>query len=243
MNDDIKKVALVTGGNQGIGFEICRQLGQAGVRVLVGARDLGRGAEAVRMLVAEGADAASIRLDVTDPGHASAAAEAVEQRYGKLDILVNNAGVLLPESRPSESGAELVRQVYETNVLGVVRVTQAMLPLLRKSRSGRIVNMSSSLASLQLHGDPSFELGTFLMLGYNSSKTAVNALTVMWAKELAEAGIKVNAADPGYCATAMTGYASPRFASEGARAPVRLALLPDDGPSGGFFGDEGPIPW
>ncbi|CAI6087438.1 SDR family oxidoreductase [Cohnella sp. JJ-181] len=238
-----RKIALVTGGNQGIGYEICRQLGAAGVHVLVGARDPARGAEAARKLAAAGADAASIRMDVTDPGEVAKAAESVAQRYGRLDILVNNAGVLLPEDRPSGSGAELVRQVYETNVFGVVRVTKAMLPLLRKSTGGRIVNMSSSLASLQLHGDPSFELGAFLMLGYNSSKTAVNALTVMWAKELAESGIKVNAADPGYCATAMTGYASPRTPAEGARAPVRLALLPDDGPSGGFFGEDGPIPW
>lgn len=243
MMSDNKKIALVTGGNQGIGFEICRQLGQAGVRVLVGARNPERGAEAARLLNAEGGDAASVRMDVTDAAQVTAAAEDIARSYGRLDILVNNAGVLLPESRPSESGAELVRQVYETNVFGVVRVTQAMLPLLRKSAGGRIVNMSSSLASLRLHGDPSFELGAFLMLGYNSSKTALNALTVMWAKDLAEAGIKVNAADPGYCATAMTGYASPRFAAEGARTPVRLALLPDDGPSGGLFGDNGPIPW
>lgn len=243
MNDDNKKIALVTGGNQGIGFEICRQLGQAGVRVLVGARNAERGGEAARLLNAEGGDAACIRMDVTDASQVSAAAEDIARSCGRLDILVNNAGVLLPESRPGESDAELVRQVYETNVFGVVRVTQAMLPLLRKSAGGRIVNLSSSLASLRLHGDPSFELGSFLMLGYNSSKTAVNALTVMWAKDLAEDGIKVNAADPGYCATAMTGYASSRFAAEGAREPVRLALLPDDGPSGGFFGDEGPIPW
>lgn len=240
---DIGKIALVTGGNQGIGYEICRQLGQAGVTVLVGARDGTRGEDAARKLTEGGADAEHVRIDVTDPAQVRAAADVISARYGRLDILVNNAGVLLPEQRPSDSGAELVREVYETNVFGVVRVTQAMLPLLRKSGGARIVNLSSSLGSLKLHGDPSFELGAFLMLGYNSSKTAVNALTVLLAKELAETGIKVNAADPGYCATGMTGYAPPRSAAEGARAPVRLALLPDDGPSGGFFGDGGPLPW
>lgn len=240
---DHRKIALVTGGNQGIGYEICRQLGEAGVTVLVGARDLGRGADAVQKLNAEGINAASVRLDVTDAAQAAEAADAIAQRYGRLDILVNNAGVLLPEGRPSETDADIVRQIYETNVLGPIRVTQALLPLLRKSAAGRIVNMSSSLASLQLHGDPAFELGSFVMLGYNSSKTALNAFTVLLAKELADTPIKVNSADPGYCATGMTGYASPRPAADGARTPVRLALLPDDGPSGGFFGDDGALPW
>lgn len=240
---EYRKIALVTGGNQGIGYEICRQLGAAGVKVLVGARDSARGAEAVRRLSADGAEADVIEIDVTDEAQVAKAAAAIAQRYGRLDILVNNAGVLLPEERPGSSSAELVSQVYETNVLGVIRVTKAMLPLLRRSAAGRIVNMSSSLASLQLHGDPSFELGAFLMLGYNSSKTAVNALTVLLAKDLADDGIKVNAADPGYCATGMTGYASSRTAAEGARTPVRLALLPDNGPTGGFFADSGPVPW
>ncbi|TLS52597.1 SDR family oxidoreductase [Paenibacillus antri] len=237
------QVALVTGGNKGIGFEICRRLGELGVTVLVGARSRNRGVEAAERLVLEGASAEWVPLDVVDAVSVERAATAIEDRFGKLDILVNNAGIFLPEPTPGALDAGTMKAVYETNVFGVQRVTSAMLPLLRRSPAGRIVNMSSSLGSLGLHGDPSFELGGFLASAYNSSKTAVNAMTVMLAKELAGTPIKVNAADPGYCATDMNGRSGPRTPAQGARAAVRLAMLPADGPTGRLFDEKGPLPW
>ncbi|QJD85478.1 SDR family oxidoreductase [Cohnella herbarum] len=230
---DLVKVALVTGANKGIGFEICRQLGERGITVLVGARDEGRGKEAAGKLVAQGVDAHFVKIDVTDQRSIDQAYSMITYAFGKLDILVNNAGIFLPEDPPSGLDIETMKQVYETNVFGVFRVTKAMLPLLRNSTGGRIVNMSSSLGSLSLNSDPNFELASFLMLGYNSSKTAVNALTVFFANELRDTGIKVSSADPGYCATSLTNFAGSRTPIEGAYTAVKLATLPDDVRSGG----------
>ena len=240
---DHARIALVTGGNQGIGFEICRQLGERGITIIVGARNGDKGGQAADKLAAEGIEAHAVELDVTIQETVDLARERIASKFGRLDILVNNAGIFLPEGLPSETDVEAIKAVYETNVFGVFRVTKAMLPLLRKSESGRIVNMSSSLGSLSLNGDPDFELASFLVLGYNSSKTAVNALTVFFANELSGTKIKVNSADPGYCATNMTQYAGMRSPAEGARAAVRLATLPDDEPSGGFFDERGRIAW
>lgn len=240
---DNSTVALVTGGNQGIGFEICRQLGQLGITVIVGAREESKGQQAVDKLIAEGVRASAVKLDVTDQTTVDQAREVVASTFGKLDILVNNAGIFLPEGLPSETDVNNLKEVYETNFFGVFRVTKAMIPLLRQSEAGRIVNMSSSLGSLSLNGDPDFELASFLVLGYNSSKTAVNALTVFFANELRDTKIKVNSADPGYCATNMTQYAGNRSPAEGARAAVRLATLPDEETSGGFFDERGRVAW
>jgi NAD(P)-dependent dehydrogenase (short-subunit alcohol dehydrogenase family) len=211
--------------------------------VLVGARSRERGLEAVDRLVTEGIRAEWIALDVVDALSVERAAAAIEENYGKLDALVNNAGVFLQEPAPSALDIGTLKTVYETNVFGVFRVTAAMLPLLRRSPAGRVVNLSSSLGSLGLHGDPSFALGGFVVLGYNSSKTAVNAMTVFFAKELGDTPIKVNAADPGYCATDMNGRSGPRSPAQGAVAAVRLATLPPDGPTGGLFDENGPLPW
>jgi len=238
-----ERIALVTGANKGIGYEIARQLGQQGITVLIGARDEARGHEAASRLRAEGIKAEHVRLDVLDHLTIDRAAGYIEGKYGKLDILVNNAGIFLQEKPPSENDVATLLQVYDTNVFGVFQTTQAMLPLLRKSEGGRIVNMSSSLGSLTLNSDPGFELASFLVLGYNSSKTAVNALTVFFANELRNTPIKVNSADPGYCATDMTGHAGSRSPAEGAFAAVRLATLPPDGPTGAFFNEDGPVPW
>ncbi len=238
-----RQAALVTGGNKGIGFEICRQLGERGITVLIGARSRERGAKAVDRLASEGIRSEWIPLDVVDAASVERAAAYIGETYGKLDILVNNAGVFLQEPEPSALDVGTFKTVYETNVFGVFRVTVAMLPLLRRSHAGRIVNLSSSLGSLGLHGDPSFELGGIVALGYNSSKTAVNAMTVHFAKELSATTIKVNAADPGYCSTDMNGHSGPRSPSQGARAAVRLATLPPDGPTGGLFDENGPLPW
>ncbi|MFC5528490.1 SDR family oxidoreductase [Cohnella yongneupensis] len=239
-----ERIALITGANKGIGLEIARQLGQQeGVTVLLGARDEARGQEAANRLRAEGISAEFIRLDVINHQSIDQAAGFIEGKYGKLDILVNNAGIFLQEKEPSENDVATLLQVYDTNVFGVFRTTKAMLPLLRKSDNGRVVNLSSSLGSLTLNSDPGFELASFLVLGYNSSKTAVNALTVFFANELKNTRIKVNSADPGYCATDMTGHAGSRSPAQGAIAAVRLATLPPDGPTGVFYNEDGPVPW
>ncbi|QTH41185.1 SDR family oxidoreductase [Cohnella sp. LGH] len=236
-------IALVTGANKGIGFEIARQLGKQGITVLIGARDERRGMEAELRLAGEGVDARFVHLDVTDQQSVEDAAVAIRGQFGRLDILVNNAGILVDEKPPSDYDIRSMVAVYETNVFGVFRTTKAMVPLLLASEQGRIVNMSSSLGSLTLNSDPNFELASFLMIGYNSSKAAVNALTVFYANDLRESAIKVNAADPGYCATALNGFTGMRTPEEGARTAVRLATLPADGPTGGFFSDAGSLPW
>ena len=237
-------VALVTGANRGIGFEIARQLGHEGFVVLLGARDPERGAAAAARLVAEGIDARPVALDVTDPASVAAAADAVERTVGRLDVLVNNAGVLLDgDIPPSEVPLALLRATYETNVFGAVTVTQAFLPLLRRAPAGRVVNASSELGSITQNQDPEFEFAAKKFLAYNSSKSALNAVTVQLAHELRGTPIKVNAADPGFTATDLNGHRGTQTLEEGARAAVRLALLPADGPTGGFFNAEGPLPW
>ena len=239
-----RRVALVTGANRGIGFEIARQLGHLGFTVLVGARDPARGADAVRRLAADGVDGEVVALDVTRESSIAAAAASVARRHGRLDVLVNNAGVALDRGlRPSEVPPAVLRATYETNVFGPVAVIQAFLPLLRRAPAARIVNVSSELASLAQNQNPDFEFAHVKLLAYNSSKTALNAVTVQFAHELRDTPIKVNAADPGYTATDFNAFAGTQCVQEGARTPVRLALLPDDGPSGGYFGPEGPLPW
>ena len=238
-----RRVAVVTGGNKGIGREIARQLAREGITVFIGARDEARGREAAEKLRGEGLDARSLQLDVTDDASVAAAAARVEQEAGRLDILVNNAGIAIDDGPPSRVSIDVLRRTYETNVFGVVRVTQAMLPLLRRSDAGRIVNLSSGLGSLAQNSDPSWDYAAVKLLAYNSSKTAVNAITVQFAYELRDTPIKVNAADPGYVATDMNRNQGVRSVEEGAAAPVRLATLPRGGPTGGYFNDEGALPW
>ncbi|MGI8332773.1 SDR family oxidoreductase [Actinomadura scrupuli] len=237
-------IALITGANKGIGFEIARQLGGT---VLIGARSPERGATAVATLRAEGADAHAVRLDVTDQSTIEAAATWIEAEFGRLDVLVNNAGVTTqtPETfaPPSLTSVATVRENYETNVFGVIAVTNAMLPLLRRSPAARIVNVSSELGSLGTALDSSMPYFPINLLPYNSSKTALNGVTVAYAKELLDSPIKVNAVTPGYCATDLNGHSGPRSAAEGAVIAVRLATVGADGPTGGFFSDEGPTPW
>jgi NAD(P)-dependent dehydrogenase (short-subunit alcohol dehydrogenase family) len=238
-----RRVAVVTGANKGIGLEIARQLARGGITVFLGARDEARGRAAAEKLRAEGLDARPLRLDVTDDRSVAAAASLLERETGRLDVLVNNAGVAIDDAPPSRLSADVLRRTYETNVFGVVRVTQAFLPLLRRSAAGRIVNLSSGLGSLALNSDPSWVFAPAKYLAYNSSKTAVNAITVQFAHELRDTPIKVNAADPGYVATDMNRHQGVRSVELGAATPVRLATLPPDGPTGGYFNDEGPVPW
>jgi NAD(P)-dependent dehydrogenase (short-subunit alcohol dehydrogenase family) len=238
-----RRVAVVTGANKGIGLEIARQLAREGIAVFLGARDEERGRAAAEKLRAEGLDASPLPLDVTDDASVAAAAARLERSPGRLDILVNNAGIAIDDGPPSRVSLDVVRRTYETNVFGIVRVTQALLPLLRRSDAGRIVNLSSGLGSLALNTDPSYAYARVKALAYNSSKSAVNAITVQFAHELRETPIKVNAADPGYVATDMNRHQGVRSVEQGAATPVRLATLPADGPSGGYFNDDGPVPW
>ncbi|GAA2361803.1 SDR family NAD(P)-dependent oxidoreductase [Nonomuraea africana] len=232
--------ALITGANKGIGFEIARQLGERGITAIVGARDEERGRAAAERL-----GLPYVRVDVTDPGSAQAAAKWIEQEYGALDILVNNAGIAVwqEDASPSATSADVLRQVYEVNVFGVMTVTNAMLPLLRRAPAGRIVNMSSELGSIAMAIDPESPFWPLNLVAYNSSKAALNMITVSYAKELWHTPIKVNAANPGYCATDLNGHTGFRTAEQGAAIAVRLATLDDDGPSGAYLQDEGTLPW
>ncbi|AUY52714.1 SDR family oxidoreductase [Streptomyces sp. CB01881] len=238
-------VALVTGANKGIGFAVARELGLLGGTVYLGTRDAARGESAGRALRAEGIDARVLALDVTDDASVARAAGRLAGEVERLDVLVNNAGVAGPEVLPSETPVAEVRAAYETNVFGVVRVTNAVLPLLRRSPAGRIVNMSSVLGSLA-HGaakdDPTgvFPPGVFpALLAYNTSKAALNAVTVTYANELRDTAILVNAAEPGFVATDLNGHRGRLTARRGARIPVLLATLGDDGPTGTFRAEDG----
>jgi NAD(P)-dependent dehydrogenase (short-subunit alcohol dehydrogenase family) len=194
-------------------------------------------------LKAEGADARFIKLDVTDAGTIQRAAEWIEKEFGRLDILINNAGIAEWGSKPSDVPMSKVREVYETNFFGPVALIQAMLPLLKKSKHGRIVNVSSSLGSLTLSSDPKSPFADFLALGYNTSKSALNAMTIQFAKELKDTAIKVNTICPGYCATDINGNSGPRTSAQGAVAAIEYATIGPDGPTGGYFNDAGRLPW
>jgi len=248
-----KPVALVTGANQGIGLQIAKDLVAHGFTVLVGARNFGRGEAAAEAI--EG-DARALQLDVTDQASIAAAAERIRKELGRLDVLINNAaisntrktpGMSLQDyakiSRPSNASLDEVRAVWETNVFGVLAVTQAMLPLLREAPAARIVNVSSGVGSLTRNSDPAYAYRSVFGPGYAASKTALNAMTLAMAIELESTGIKVNAACPGYTKTNLNNYSGTQTVEEGAREPVRLALLGSDGPTGTFSNSTGPLPW
>ena len=234
------KTALVTGANKGIGFAVAQGLGAIGFTVAVGARDGARREEAVERLRAAGVDAFGVALDVTSDDSVAEAAATIERTAGRLDVLVNNAGI----SGRTDGGAQdpttldrdVVRTVLDTNVFGVVRVTNAVLPLLRRARSPRIVNLSSNMGSMALRTGP-------IMAAYAPSKSMLNSVTTQYARRLADTNVIVNACCPGYVATDFTGFAGARTPEQGAVIAVRLATLPDDGPRGGFFDDEGVVPW
>lgn len=244
MNDLSKKIALITGANRGIGFEVARQLGKAGLIVLVGSRGTGLGQDAAARLRAEKLAARSMQLDVTRLESVEAAAASIEIQFGRLDVLVNNAGINDPaDGPPSTADPTAVEHVLQTNFLGAYRVTRALLPLLRKAAAARIVNVSSGLGSLTLNSDPDWAHASVKLLGYCASKAAMNMLTVQLAYELRETAIKVNSANPGYTATALNGFRGTQTVEQGTVAAVRLALLPPDGPTGGSFDANGPQPW
>ena len=230
------RIALITGANKGIGLAIARQLGASGHSVWLGCRDLQRGETAARDLRDAGIDARAVQLDVTSDASVANAAAQLSDLAGKLDVLVNNAGLMFaPPPSVAEERIEEVRQMFDTNVLGVLRVTQAFLPLLRKSEGARIVMMSSGLSSLSEALDMRSETWTVGFAGYCASKTALNMLTVKLAKELDREGIKVNAVDPGLTSTDMTGNGPGHSPDVGARPAVALATTHAYGPSAGFY--------
>jgi NAD(P)-dependent dehydrogenase (short-subunit alcohol dehydrogenase family) len=238
------RIALVTGANKGIGLEIARQLGRRGITVYVGARDRGRGTAAAEKLQGEGMAAHFVELDVLREETIRAAAATIEAAHGRLDVLVNNAGIAdRGDGPPSRADLGAVRRTLLTNFVGPAAVAQAMLPLLRRSPAGRIVNVSSGLGSLAHNGDPEWPSAWAKFLGYSASKAALNMLTVQLAFELKDTPIKVNAADPGYTATDLNDHRGTQTVEEGAAEAVRLALLPADGPTGGYFSSAGPVPW
>lgn len=246
------RVALVTGANKGIGRAVATLLAAAGYRVVVGARDPRRGAETAAAIQAAGGDAHAVELDVTDRAAVQSAASWIDEHLGRLDVLVNNAGIsgsgqAAPQDAldrvPSSVDVELVREVFDTNVFAVIGVTNAMLPLLRRSPAARIVNVSSHSASLALTAEVGGPMSTLLSAAYSPSKTALNALTLQYANELRADGILVNAVAPGYVDTDINGHSGLLTPEQGAAVVVRLATVGEGGPTGGFFSEDGPLPW
>jgi NAD(P)-dependent dehydrogenase (short-subunit alcohol dehydrogenase family) len=248
-----KRVALVTGANQGIGLQIAKDLAAHGFTVLVGSRNLERGEAAARTI---DGDARPLQLDVTDKASIAAAADRIRKEFGRLDVLVNNAAISntskLPGqsveeysklNRPSNVSLDEVRTIWETNVFGVLAVYQAMLPLLREAPAARIVNVSSGAGSLTRNADPASSNRHIFGPGYSASKTALNAMTLSMAIELESTAIKVNACSPGFIKTNLNNYAGTGTVEEGALEPVRLALLGPDGPTGTFSRTGEVIPW
>ena len=240
-----KRIALVTGGNKGIGLEISRNLASAGCVVLLGARNVERGQQAVQQLRQAGlTDVHSIEIDVTRQDTITAAAQLIEKDYGRLDILMNNAGVTLRgDGLPGTADVAVIEKIFDTNFFGALRVAQTMLPLLRKSPAGRIVNTSSGLGSLTLNSDPAWAFKDVKVIGYNASKAALNMLTIHLAYELRDTKIKVNSADPGYTKTDLNDNMGTQPVEVGAIEATRLALLDDGGPTGQSFSKDGPDPW
>ncbi|HEX3745180.1 MAG TPA: SDR family oxidoreductase [Bryobacteraceae bacterium] len=241
-----KKTALITGANRGLGLEMARQLAQRGVAVVLAARDPQKGEEAAETLRNEGLDARFVKLEVTSAADREAARAFLEKEFGRLDILINNAGISadpLGSGKVSATSEETIRRTFETNFFAPVALTQLLLPLLRQSEAARIVNMSSILGSQTLHADPKSQIYDFKALSYDASKAALNSFTIHLAHELKDTRIKVNSAHPGWVKTDMGTDAAPMEIPEGARTGVDLALLGEDGPSGGYYHLGKRVPW
>jgi NAD(P)-dependent dehydrogenase (short-subunit alcohol dehydrogenase family) len=245
-----QKIAFITGGNRGIGFQTALDLKDSGAKVIIGSRDLDQGKLAVEKLRATGVDADVLEFDITKPDDSQAAYDYFDSKFGRLDILVNNAGIAggtFPGTGPEHSAGEvpvdLLHKVFETNFFAPVALTKTLLPLLKKSAAGRIVNLSSILGSLTLHANPQSPIYNAKSFAYDASKTALNAFTVHLAYELRDTKIKVNSAHPGWVKTDMGGDQAPMELSDGAKTSVALATLPEDGPSGSFLHLGKPLPW
>lgn len=246
MSVEGKKIALITGANRGLGLETARQLGVLGITVLLAARDLAKAEAAAATLKKEGIDARPIKLDVDTPVDYAAVAKTIERDFGVLDILVNNAGIFKDNrvgNETSITSEKVLRETFDTNFFAVVSLTQTLLPLLRKSKAGRIVNLSSILGSLTLHatkGSYVYDAKTF---AYDASKAALNSFTIHLAHELANTKIKVNSAHPGWVKTEMGGEGAMLEIVDGVKTSVQLSTLPEDGPTGGYFHMGEALPW
>jgi NAD(P)-dependent dehydrogenase (short-subunit alcohol dehydrogenase family) len=252
-----EKIAFITGANRGLGLETARELGKAGVTVILGSRDLAKGEAAADQLQSASSTPDvpqffALRFDIDNPADHQQAFEFFSSRYGRLDILVNNAAIWRDTERSSDSprlnnvaiiAPSILREVFETNFFRTVELTQTLLPLIRKSPAGRIVNLSSILASLTLHADPSSPIYESKAFAYNASKSALNAFTVHLAHLLRNTNIKVNSAHPGWVKTEMGGPHATMELSEGGKTSAQLALLPDDGPTGSFIHLGQTLPW
>lgn len=231
-----KRLAVVTGGNRGIGLEVCRQLARLDIQVILTARSREKGLAAVEQLAEEGLTVLSHQLDVTDQNSVRRLVKTLADEHGRLDILVNNAGIFIDRGmRVTELDLALVRQTMETNFYGPLRLCQMLVPLMERHQYGRIVNISSQLGSLQNMSGTS--------LAYKTSKTALNALTRVLASEQQGTNVLVNTVNPGWVKTDMGGSHAPRSLEKGAETAVWLATLADDGPTGGFFLDKRPFDW
>lgn len=244
----MSKIAFITGANRGLGLETARQLAAQNYTVILGARDLEKGEAAAQSLREGGADAHAVQIEVADEESVRRAAREVEEKFGHIDVLINNAGINVEHSSsglisPSALSLQAFKQTYDTNVFGAFSVLHAFLPLLQKSDAPRVVNVSSSLGSLADGSDPGSPFYGVNTAAYNSSKSALNGLTVALAKELRDTPIKINSACPGWVRTEAGGPNAPRSLEEGPRIFVTLATLPADGPTGGFFDENGPVAW
>jgi NAD(P)-dependent dehydrogenase (short-subunit alcohol dehydrogenase family) len=245
-----QKIAFITGGNRGLGFQTALELGRTGIKVIIGSRDLAHGEQALAKLRAAGADADVLLFDITRTASHKSAYDYFNSKFERLDILVNNAGIAGgsfpgtgPEHRAADVQLDLLHKVFETNFFSQVALTKALLPLIRKSPAGRIVNLSSILGSLTLHADPNSPIYHAKSFAYDASKSALNAFTIHLAYELRDTQIKVNSAHPGWVKTDMGGAEAPMELSEGGKTSAALATLPDDGPTGGYFHLGKPLPW
>jgi NAD(P)-dependent dehydrogenase (short-subunit alcohol dehydrogenase family) len=245
----VQKIAFITGGNRGLGFQTALLL-KENTKVIIGSRNLSDGEQAIEKLHEGGVDADLLQFDINKDTDAEAAFEYFDSKYGRLDILVNNAGIAAgpfpgtgPEHSASEVSMDVVKKVFETNFFSQIALTNALLPLIRRSSAGRIVNLSSILGSLTLQADPHSPIYNAKSFAYDASKTALNAYTIHLAYELRDTKIKVNSAHPGWVKTDMGGPEATLDLSEGGKTSAALATLPDDGPTGGFFHLGQPLPW
>ena len=243
----MERVAFITGANRGIGFETSKKLAEEGVNIILGSRDLNKGKEAIEKLSSINIDADLVQYDAFDLDAPQKVYDYIFEKYKKLDILINNAGVLLTGNLFVTNSSTItdknLKDTFQTNFFSIVSLTQKLLPLLKKSKAGRIVNVSTILSSLTLHSAKDSPISPAKELAYNSSKTALNAYTIHLALELKDTNIKVNSGHPGWVKTELGGPNAPMEVKDSYKTSLRLALLDSDGPSGGLFHEEDTIPW
>ena len=243
----MEKVAFISGANRGIGFETAKKLAEKGIKVILGSRDLNKGKEALEKLSSQGLNADLVQYDAFDSESPQRVFDHIQKNYQKLDILINNAGVLLTGNlfvtNSSTVSDKDLKDTFQTNFFAVVTLTQKLLPLIKKSDAGRIVNVSTILSSLTLHSAKDSPISPAKELAYNSSKTALNAFTIHLALELKDTNIKVNSGHPGWVKTELGGPNAPIEVEDSYKTSVHLAILNDDGPSGGLFDEEDSLPW